>query len=168
MKTNVLEIANLIENSLSEFNPVVLDYGKDKVVGFANEYGSSDLVVFIKQDEMVMTFAFQNAHFAIDDVNSCIEHTKKYLLSEYASVEFFKGDKDLFGGSRLAKTVKFDTVENIVSCYSTGNEQAQEGLYKFLKENGEITVKAVTFDNKVNFISKIKYEKDEFIVTVLR
>lgn len=158
----------LIEKELSEFSPVTLDYGKDKVVGFANESGSSDLVIFIKKDEMIMSFGFQNAHFAVDDVSSLINHTKKYLLSEYASVEFFKGDKDLFGGSRPSETVKLDTIEGIVDCYSLKNETASDGLYKFLKESGEITVRAVTYDNSINKVSKVNYINGEFKVTVIR
>lgn len=157
-----------LEKALSEFSPVVLDYGKDKVIGFPNDNGSSDLVIFVKPNEMVMTFAFQNAHFANEDVSSCAEHTQKYLRSEYASVEFFKDDKDLFGGSRPTETVKFDTIENIINCYALGNEQATEGLYKFFKENGEITVRAVTYDNKVNLVSKVKFEDDKFTVKVIR
>ena len=54
------EIAKQLEEALIEFAPVVLDYGKDKVVGFPNETGSSDLVIFIKKDEMIMNFGFQN------------------------------------------------------------------------------------------------------------
>ncbi|MBE5744447.1 MAG: hypothetical protein E7358_07070 [Clostridiales bacterium] len=165
---SIKKTIEVLENELSEFNPVVLDYGKDKVVGFANESGSSDLVIFVKADEMVMSFGFQNAHFASDDVKSCVEHTKKYLRSEYASVEFFKEEKDLFGGSRPVEVVKFDTVENIINCYSMGNEQATEGLYKFFRENGEITVRAITYDNKLNLVSKVKYDGDKFVVTVIR
>lgn len=157
-----------LEEALSEFSPVVLDYGKDKVVGFPNESGSSDLIIFVKEDEMIMTFGFQNAHFACEDAKSCAEHTKKYLNSEYASVEFFKDDKDLFGGSRPTDTVKLDTVEGIINCYALGNPQATEGLYKFFKENGEITVRAVTYDNKVNNVSKVKFDGNDYVVTVVR
>lgn len=157
-----------LETALEEFAPVVLDYGKDKVVGFPNESGSSDLIIFVKNDEMIMTFGFQNAHFSSDDCKSCAEHTKKYLLSEYASVEFFKEEKDLFGGSRPTNTVKLDTIDGIVNCYALGNEKAREGLYKFLKENGEITVRAVTYDNKINCVSKVKFDGKDFVVTVVR
>lgn len=162
------EIAKQLEQALIEFAPVVLDYGKDKVVGFPNETGSSDLVIFIKKDEMIMNFGFQNAHFAIEDVNSCVEHTKKYLNSEYASVEFFKEEKDLFGGSRLASMVNFDTVDGIVNCYALENQTAKDGLYKFLKENGEITVRAVTYDNKINKVSKVKFDGENYVVKVVR
>ena len=48
-----LDNAKYLEEALSEFSPVVLDYGKDKVVGFPNESGSSDLIIFVKEDEMV-------------------------------------------------------------------------------------------------------------------
>lgn len=157
-----------LEDALKDFSPVTLDYGKDKVIGFPNENGSSDLVIFIKKDEMVMTFGFQNAHFAGDDALSCAEHTKKYLNSEYSSVEFFVGDKDVFGGSRLSSTVKFDTLDGIIDCYSCGVEQAKEGLIKFFKENKDITVRAISYDNKVNFVSKIDYDGKEIIVTVVR
>lgn len=166
--TNKQINVEFLEEALSEFSPVVLDYGKDKVVGFPNESGSSDLIIFVKEDEMVMTFGFQNAHFACDDVSSCAEHSKKYLNSEYASVEFFKDDKDLFGGSRPTDTVNFDTIEGIINCYALGNVQASEGLYKFFKENGEITVRAVTYDNKINKVSKVKFDGDNYIVTVVR
>ena len=164
IKNNV----NYLENALVDFNPVVLDYGKDKVIGFPNENGSSDLIIFIKPDEMIMTFAFQNAHFAGDDAVSCAEHTKKYLNSEYASVEFFVGEKDVFGGSRPSNTIKFDTVEGIVDCYSCGSEQAKEGLYKFFKENEDVSVRAVTYDNKINCYSKIDYDGKDLTVTVVR
>ena len=39
-----------LETALEEFAPVVLDYGKEKVVGFPNESGSSDLINFVKKD----------------------------------------------------------------------------------------------------------------------
>ena len=165
---NINEIANQLEKELEEFAPVVLDYGKDKVVGFPNESGSSDLVIFIKKDEIIMNFGFQNAHFAIDDVYSCVEHTKKYLNSEYASVEFFKEEKDLFGGSRLSSTVNFDTIEGIIDCYALDNQTAKDGLYKFFKENGEITVRAITYDNKINKVSKVNFDGTNYVVKVVR
>ena len=160
--------AKLIESELIEFSPVVIDYGDDKVVGFPNESGSSDLVIFIKEDEIIMSFAFQNAHFEKTDIKSLIMHTKKYLKSEYASVEFFKGSKDLFGGSRPYETVDFSSVDGIVNCYSMGNETAKEGLIKFLKENGEITVKAVSYDNTINKVTNVLFENGEFKVKVIR
>lgn len=165
---NIKKNVEYLEKELIDFAPVVLDYGKDKVVGFPNETGSSDLIIFVKKDEMIMTFGFQNAHFASDDAKSCVEHTKKYLKSEYASVEFFKEEKDLFGGSRPTETVILDTVSGVVNCYAMGNEKASEGLYKFLKENGEITVRAVTYDNKVNKVTKIKHDGKDYVLTVVR
>ena len=162
------KIVKQIEEGLIDFSPVVLEYGKDMVVGFPNESNSSDLIIFVKEDDIVMTFGFQNAHFAVDDITSCIEHTKKYLNSEYASVEFFKEEKDLFGGSRLASTVNFDTVDGIVNCYALENQTAKDGLYKFLKENGEITVRAVTYDNKINKVSKVKFDGENYVVKVVR
>lgn len=164
----MLENVAYLEKALSEFAPVTLDYAKDKVIGFANENGGSDLIIYIKEDEMIMSFGFQNAHFASDDAFSCAEHTKKYLLSEYASVEFFKGENDLFGGSRKADTVDFSSVQGIVNCYACGNETAAEGLYKFFKENGEITVRAVTFNNEINKVSKIISDGENLTVKVVR
>ena len=79
-----------------------------------------------------------------------------------------KEEKDLFGGSRLSSTVDFDTVEGIVNCYALENQTAKDGLYKFLKENGEITVRAVTYDNKINKVSKVKFEGDKYVVKVVR
>ena len=165
---SIEKTASFLEEALKDYNPVVLDYGKDKVVGFPNDSGSSDLIIFIKSDDIVMTFGFQNAHFASGDLNSCVEHTKKYLNSEYSSVEFFVGDKDVFGGSRLSSTVKFDTVEGIVDCYSCGIEQAKDGLYKFFRENKGVTVRAVSYDNKINCVSKIDYDGKDYVVTVVR
>lgn len=166
MKTN--EIVELLQDGLKKYDPVVLDYNKDKVVGFPNDINGNDLVIYVKNTEMVMTFGYQNAHFAIDDVKSCLEHSIKYLESEYASVEFFQKNKDLFGGSRPSSLVDFSTVDGIVNCYSMGNETAKEGLYKFLKENKDITVRAVNFNNTVNTVVKVLYDKDEFKVEVIR
>ncbi|MBO7214197.1 MAG: hypothetical protein J6V66_01735 [Clostridia bacterium] len=74
----------------------------------------------------------------------------------------------MFGGSRLSNTVNFDTVNGIVDCYCCGNEQAKEGLYKFFKDNKDVTVRAVSYDNKINCVSKIDYDGKDFIVTVIR
>ena len=115
-----------------------------------------------------MTFGYQNAHFAPEDIESCVEHSRKYLESEYASVEFFIKAKDLFGGSRPANLVKFDTVEDIAECYSMGNEQVKEGLFKFFKENKGVTFRAVTFDNSINNVVEIVYENEKFDVKVIR
>ena len=157
-----------LEKALEKFSPVTIDYGKDKVVGFPNDINNNDLVIYVKKDEMVMTFGYQNAHFAVEDVASCAEHSRKYLESEYASVEFFQKTKDLFGGSRPSNLVKLDTVDNIVEFYSMGNEQAKEGLYKFFKENKNITCRAVTFDNSINNVVEIVYENDKFSIKVIR
>lgn len=162
------ENVKYLEKALENFEPVTLKYGKDTVVGFPNDKGGSDLIIYVKPEEMIMSFGFQNAHFSQDDALSCAEHTKKYLTSEYASVEFFIGDKDLFGGSRLTSTVNFETVEGIVNCYAVGNETASEGLYKFFKENKGVTVHAVTFDNVVNKVVSIEFDGNNFIVKELR
>ena len=165
---SILENVKYIENALKEFDPVVIDYGKDKVVGFPNDINGNDLVIYIKDNEMVMTFGYQNAHFDKDDLNSVCEHSKKYLLSEYASVEFFQKAKDLFGGSRLKETVDFSTVEGIVECYSCGNEKVKQGLYEFFKNNKDITARAVTFDNSINTVVKIVYENNTFKTEIIR
>lgn len=157
-----------LEEGLKKYEPVVLDYNKDKVIGFPNDINGNDLVIYVKDTELVMTFGYQNAHFSSDDANSCLVHSIKYLESEYASVEFFQKNKDLFGGSRPSNLVDFSSVDGIVECYSMGNETAKEGLYKFLKENKDITVRAVNFNNTVNTVVKVIYENDEFKVEVIR
>lgn len=158
----------LLEKALEKYSPVVIDYGKDKVVGFPNDINNNDLVIYVKKTELVMTFGYQNAHFAPEDIESCVEHSRKYLESEYASVEFFIKAKDLFGGSRPANLVKFDTVQDIAECYSMGNEQVKEGLFKFFKENKGVTFRAVTFDNSINNVVEIVYENEKFDVKVIR
>ena len=164
----IKETAKNIENGLLDFAPVVLEYGKDMVVGFPNPEGGSDLIIHVKKDEVVMSFGFQNAHFAVEDVNSVVIHTKKYLTGEYSSVEFFKGDMDLFGGSRLSSTVDFSTAESIANCYSCGQEKAKEGVMQLFRENGEITVRAVSFDNKINKVANVTYDGSDYKVTEIR
>lgn len=166
--TKLNENVKFLEKALENFEPVTLKYGKDTVIGFPNNNGGSDLIIFVKPDEMIMSFGFQNAHFSQDDAFSCAEHTKKYLTSEYASVEFFMGDKDLFGGSRLSSTINFESVEGIVNCYAGQNETASEGLYKFFKENKGVTVHAVTYDNKINKVTSVEWDGNNFIVKDLR
>lgn len=166
MKIN--ENVAFLEKALEKYNPVVINYGKDKVVGFPNDINGNDLVIYVKEDELVMTFGYQNAHFSSDDANSCLIHTIKYLESKYASVEFFHKAKDLFGGSRPVETINFENVEGIIDCYSMGNERAKEGLIKLFKENKDITVRAVTFDNSINTVVKICYNDDKFSVEVIR
>ena len=165
---SIKENVAYLKKALEEFSPVVIDYNKDKVVGFPNDINGNDLVIYVKENELVMTFGYQNAHFEIKDIESCVIHTIKYLKSEYASVEFFQKAKDLFGGSRPAETVDFSSVDKIVDCYSMGNEKAKQGLYNFLKVNKDVTVRAVTFDNSINKVVKILYDGNDFNVEVIR
>lgn len=166
--SKITQNVKYLKKALEKYDPVVVDYGKDKVIGFPNDINNNDLVLFIREDETVMTFGYQNAHFSSSDNDSVVIHTVRYLESEYASVEFFQKTKDLFGGSRLSSTVKFDTIEGIVDCYSAGNEQAKEGLYEFFKNNKDITVRAVTFDNSINTVVAINYDGKEFKLETIR
>ena len=163
IKSNVL----IIEEKLQKYNPVTVNYGKDLVTGFVNDINGSDLIIYYKENEMIMTFGFQNAHFDIDDVNSLIIHTEKYLTSEYSSVEFFSKTKDLFGGSRPSKLVDFSTIDKIVDCYCMDNEKAKQGLYEFLK-NTPVTIRAINFDNTVNKVVNVSYKNNEYIVELIR
>lgn len=163
IKNNVL----IIEEKLKQYNPVTVNYGEDLVTGFVNDINGSDLIIYYKETEMIMTFGFQNAHFAIDDVDSLIIHTEKYLTSEYSSVEFFSKTKDLFGGSRPSKLVDFSSIDKIVDCYTMGNEKAKQGLYEFLK-NTPVTIRAINFDNTVNKVVNVSYKNNEYVVDLIR
>ncbi len=163
-----IELANKIGEMLNEFSPVIIDYGKDMVVGFPNDVNNNDLVIYVCDTEIVMTFGYQNAHFDKQDINSVVEHSKKYLLSEYSSVEFFQKAKDLFGGSRLTSTVNFDTVDGILDCYCCGNLEAREGLIKFFKENKGVTVRAVNFNNTKNEVVEIVFDGKELSTKRIR
>ena len=163
IKNNVL----IIEEKLKQYNPVTVNYGADLVTGFVNDINGSDLIIYYKETEMIMTFGFQNAHFAIDDVDSLIIHTEKYLTSEYSSVEFFSKTKDLFGGSRPSKLVDFSSIDKIVDCYTMGNEKAKQGLYEFLK-NTPVTIRAINFDNTVNKVVNVSYKNNEYVVDLIR
>ncbi len=156
-----------IESRLKKYNPVTLNYGEDLVTGFVNDINGSDLIIYYKENEMIMTFGFQNAHFDINDVESLIIHTEKYLTSEYSSIEFFSKTKDLFGGSRPTNLVDFSTIDKIVDCYSMGNEKAKQGLYEFLKKT-PVTIRAINFNNTVNKVVNVSYKNNEYIVEQIR
>ena len=162
------KLANQIGEALKEFSPVVIDYGKDYVVGFPNDINNNDLVIYVSDKELVMTFGYQNAHFALDDIDSCVIHSQKYLNSEYASVEFFLKTKDLFGGSRLSSTVDFTSIEGILNCYCLDNESARNGLIEFFKQNSGVTVRAVNFNNTINQVVEINYNGNEFSLNKIR
>ena len=162
------EIAQKIEELLSEFSPVLVEYGKDLVVGFVNDINGNDLVIYIKEDEIVLTFGYQNAHFNLEDISHVVLHAKKYLKSEYCSVEFFAKNKDLFGGSRLSSTVNFDSVEGIVNCYSCGKEEAIKGLYQLFKTTKDLSVRAVNFDNSINTVVMIKSDGENITLQKIR
>ncbi len=165
---NKENLANIIGEGLNEFSPAIIEYGKDWVVGFPNDINNNDLVIYVCDSEIVMTFGYQNAHFALDDTNSVIIHSKKYLNSEYASVEFFLKTKDLFGGSRLSSSVNFDTIDGILDCYCLQNEEARNSLIEFLKQNSGVTVRAVNFNNTINQVVEIIYENGQFKTNRIR
>ncbi len=157
----------IIEEKLKKYNPVTLNYGDDLVTGFVNDINGSDLIIYYKETEMIMTFGFQNAHFDIDDVESLIIHTEKYLTSEYSSVEFFSKTKDLFGGSRPSELVDFSSIDKIIDCYSMGNEKAKQGLYEFLRKT-PVTIRAINFNNTINKVVNVSYENGEYVVNLIR
>ncbi|MBO5713262.1 MAG: hypothetical protein J6R88_03590 [Clostridia bacterium] len=100
-------VTELMEG-FKEYNPVNIEYGKDQIVGFPNDINGCDLVVYVKEKELTLTYGYHHAHFDSDDTNSCIIHGVKLLSGEYASVEYFSGDNDLFGGARPSSTCNFN------------------------------------------------------------
>lgn len=164
---NISERANYFAEKLEKYNPVVLDYGKDKVVGFANDLNGVDLAVYFKKDETVMTFAYQNAHFAADDSDSLVSHVEKFLNGTLSSVEFFGANKTGFGGSRESKLCVFNTVEDVVNCYSAGVESAKSGLYDYFKST-PVTVRAINFTNTVNTTVNVTCKDGEFNLTKIK
>ena len=164
---NILETVNALMEGFKEYDPVNVEYGKDQVVGFPNDLNGCDLVVYVKKEELTLTYGYHHAHFAVDDIESCLIHGKKLLSGEYASVEYFSGGKDLFGGARLASTCKFDTVEDVVNCYAVNNEKVAQGLYEIIKR-ADLNVRAVSFDNKVNTIVTVSYDGKDFALQKLR
>ena len=165
---SVMENVNYLEKALEKFSPVTIDYENDKVVGFVNDTGSGDLVIFVRENEMIMNFGYQNAHFSPDDVKSCAEHSRKYLENEYASVEFFIKANSAFGGSRPCCTVNFDTIDGILDCYACGNERAKNSVIEFLKKNSNVSVRAVNYDNSINTVVMIDYDGNDFKLTKIR
>ncbi len=161
-------IASKIEKLLKEFSPVLVEYGNDLVVGFVNDINGNDLVIYVKDEEIVLTFGYQNAHFELTDIDSVVIHATKYLKSEYCSVEFFAKAKDLFGGSRLTSTVNFDTVEGIIDCYSCGKEEAKKGLLELFRTTKDLSVRAVNFDNSINTVVMIKSDGENITLQKIR
>lgn len=159
--SKISERANLFAEKLKEYNPVILNYGSDKVVGFANDVNGVDLAVYFKKDETVMTFAYQNAHFSADDLQSLVSHTEKFLNGTLASVEFFGANKTGFGGSRESGSCVFNTVDDVVNCYSAGMDDAKKGLYDYFKTT-PVTVRAINFTNTVNTTVNVTYENGEY------
>ena len=164
---NILETVNALMEGFKEYDPVNVEYGKDQVVGFPNDLNGCDLVVYVKKEELTLTYGYHHAHFAVDDIESCLIHGKKLLSGEYASVEYFADGKDLFGGARLSSTCNFNTVEDVVNCYSVGNEKVAQGLYELIKR-GDVNVRAVSFDNKVNTIVNARYVNKEFVLEKIK
>ena len=164
---NTKEIINSLMQGLDSFSPVNVQFGKDEVVGFPNDVNGCDLVIYVKKEEITLTYGYHHAHFSKDDVNSCVIHATKLLSGEYASVEYFSGDDDLFGGARLSSTCNFNTVEDIVNCYSCGKEKVAQGLYELIKRS-QVNVRAISFDNKVNTIVNVSYANGEFKVEKIR
>ena len=165
--SKISERANLFAEKLEKFNPVTLNYGGDKVVGFANDFNGVDLAVYLKKDESVMTFAYQNAHFKAEDTESLISHTEKFLDGTLSSVEFFGANKTGFGGSRESKLCVFNTVEDVANCYASGAEDAKKGLYDYFKST-PVTVRAINFTNTVNTTVNVSYENGEFKLTKIK
>ena len=85
----IADTVKLLMEGFSEYNPVNVEYGKDQIVGFPNDINGCDLVVYVKKEEITLTYGYHHAHFAADDVESCLIHGKKLLSGEYASVEYF-------------------------------------------------------------------------------
>ena len=48
--SKITENVKYLKKALEKYDPVVVDYGKDKVIGFPNDINNNDLVLFIRED----------------------------------------------------------------------------------------------------------------------
>lgn len=162
-----IEIVNALLDVLRDYNAVNIDYGDDDVVGVANDFNGCDLAIYVGSEQITVTFAFHSAEFSKTDVNQVIAHCKKILTSEYSSMEFFLGEKKLFGGLRLSNTCVFSSFEDVLNCYACGDDSVYDNVKNYIKNN-PVNVVAVNFNNTVSKLASVKYENDEFNFELLR
>lgn len=161
------KIVEPLMEALKDYNAVNVDYGNDQVVGVANDVNGCDLVVYINAKEITVTFGYHSAVFSKEDVDGVITHCKNILSGEYASVEFFSGEKKLFGGLRQSSTCKFKTVDDVLNCYASGDEGVFNNITNFIKNN-QVNVMAISFDNKVSTLVSVNYKDNEFKLDILK
>ena len=165
--SSIKQTVKALMDGFSKYDPVNVEYGKDQVVGFPNDINGCDLVIYVKKDEITLTYGYHHAYFEASDVNSCLIHGEKLLSGEYASVEYFQEGNNLCGGARPSNICVFNTVEDVVNCYAMGVETVARGLYEIIKRS-PVNVRAISFDNKVNDILSLSYDGTNFSITRLK
>ena len=98
-----------------------------------NPFWQENIRVFLDDDnDIVFSFAFQHACFE-KNVDDLIGYINDYLHGKQASMEFFEGDDDLFGGGRYQTDIDTSSGESLLRSFAGDNILLYEDLYKRLR-----------------------------------
>ena len=128
-----------IQKRLKEYGSNVYEYQGVRFIAIRNEFGKSDMAITFGEENMTMEFATQAARFAYGDEEDLVKHAVGYLNGELCAVEFYLGDRPLFGGSRTSDGMNFLNTEELSDWYAGGNKEIAANINEFLKKNS-ITV----------------------------
>ncbi|MDD2477166.1 MAG: hypothetical protein PHI32_14815 [Dysgonamonadaceae bacterium] len=75
-----------------------------------NKDGS--ITVLLSDDELTFYFSYQHTHFH-NDIDKLIEYINLFLSDSYVALEFFDGDRRLFGGGVSLQDVNIFSADEI-------------------------------------------------------
>lgn len=82
-----------------------------------NPHKQENITVTNCDDELIFYFSYQHAHFR-NEIDELISYINCFLSDEYVALEFFDGDKDLFGGGVSLQDVDVFSVNEIVAHFN--------------------------------------------------
>lgn len=90
------------------------------------------------EDGIIFRFCFQHAHFdGCDDmdknIDSLVEYINTFLNDKQVAVEFFQGERNLFGGSRYLDDINISSGESMLRSFAGDNASLYDELHQHVK-----------------------------------
>lgn len=96
------------------YNTRILSKGRKKEFYIINPNKAENIIITLRHNKLTFYFSYQHAHFD-RDVNELIRYINLFLSDSYVALEFFDGDRHLFGGGVSIKEVNILSIDELAN-----------------------------------------------------
>lgn len=126
-----------------------------------NPHKPENIIVKIHNNELTFYFSYQHAYFQ-NDIAELILYINCFLSDDYVALEFFDGDKDIFGGGVSLQDVDIFSADAIAARF--GHNIDSLNYYISRSKNKAISYKARSWIGIHDVDAVIRKEGNSYIV----